>query len=125
MDPHRPRSPPEDTRLLTKPNEVRGNELLALLDCKATYQAYDRGDRLVQTLDARRVQMLSSRGLLVGRLDRRGDLKGLWLAPGATAAQIKNVMRLKPASVSIANKATVFKELPSTWTHRTSWLKGL
>jgi hypothetical protein len=123
--PHRPRSSPtEDTRLRTPPREVAGAELLALIDCAASYHCYDRNSQLIQVLDARRAQVLISRRLLVGRVDRKLNLT-FWTAAGVTASQVKNVMRLKPPATSICNRATVVKVLPTTWTHRASLAVGL
>ena len=90
---------------------------MAKIDCAAKYNAYGQQNKLIQVIDARRAQQLISRRLLVGRTNRKGELQGFWLAAGAKESQVKNVMRLKPARISIANKAEVVQIGASTWIH--------
>lgn len=49
---------------------------------------------------------------------KRFYLSSLILEDGVKASQVRQVDRLKPPTVRICNKATVFKELPTTYTHR-------
>ena len=87
------------------------------MKCKSSYQCYDRQNKLIQVLDARRAQVLISRRLLIGKVDHKDYLVGFWLAPGVTASQIKNVMRLKPARICISNPATVVRVGPMQYWH--------
>ncbi len=109
---------PEENCLKTPPREVEGAELLALIDCTAGYHVYDRIGRLVQVIDPRRAQVLMSRKLLVGKVNKKGELTGFITAPGVTASQIKTYMRLKPPSISICNRATVEEVGPGNFWHR-------
>jgi hypothetical protein len=119
-----PAVPREDTRLRTPPREVSGAELLALIDCAGRYPVYGRDNQMIQAIDARRCVQFIDRRLIVGKLNRKAELTGLWTAQGVSASQIKNVMRLKPSRVSICNKATVVKVMPTTYTHRSSLMAG-
>ena len=62
--------------------------------------------------DSRHAQVLVDRRLVVGVV-KGAELHSLKLAPGKTAAQVVNVMRMKPCAVSICNKQTVVKVLPT------------
>ena len=74
--------------------------------------------------DSRHAQVLVMRRLIVGTINGKGQLLDLRVAPTKTVAQVQNVMKLKPPRLSICNKATVVKDLPSNYTHRSSLMKG-
>ena len=110
---------------MKKYEQVAGQALLALLDARSVYRLVDRAGKLVrEAIDSRVAQCLFSRGLVEGDLSGDGTLGQLRLAPGHTAIEVRNVMRLKPPSVSICNRATVVKVLPTTYTHRHSLRAG-
>jgi hypothetical protein len=90
---------------------------LAHVDCKASYQIYDKQNMLVQVVDARRAQTLISRRLLVGKINSKDEISGFWLSPNVTVSQVKNVMRLKPARISICNRSTVVERGPLQFWH--------
>lgn len=73
--------------------------------------------------DSRHATVLLSRKLIDG-IASGTQLLNLVLAPGKTAAQVRNVLKLKPMAQSICNKATVVKVLPTTYTHRDSLKAG-
>jgi len=123
--PHRPRSSqPEESRLQKK-IEIAGQSVIALLDPRVAYRLLGHDGKLIRMADSRYAQVLIARRLIVGILNGANELSSLKLAAGKTAAQVRNVMKLKPPATSICNKATVVKVLPNTYTHRSSLAKRL
>ena len=120
---HRPRILIEGIRL-KKYDQVSGQALIAALDPRESYRLLDHAGKLLRMADSRQAQVLIMRGLIGGEMNGAGTLVNLRLAPGRTAAQVRAVMRLKPAAVSICNRATVVKVLPTTYTHRDSLRAG-
>lgn len=118
------RTPLEDTRLRTPPREVVGAEALHYVEPKASYAIAERSLKYITHCDGRRAQVLLDRKLIAGRIDRKDELIGFVLAPNVRPSQVKNVMRLKPPSISICNRATVVKVMPTTYTHRSSLMAG-
>ena len=120
---HRPRILIEGIRL-KKYDQVSGQALIAALDPRESYRLLDHSGKLIRMVDSRHAQVLIMRLLIVGELNGADVLSQLRLAAGRTAAQIRNVMRLKPTAMSICNRATVVKVLPTTYTHRDSLRAG-
>ena len=113
----------EDTRLQKK-ETVCGQAIIAILDPRQTYRLLGHDGKLVRMADSRHAQVLVMRRLIVGTINGNGQLIDLRVAPTKTVAQVQNVMKLKPPRLSICNKATVVKDLPSNYTHRSSLMKG-
>jgi hypothetical protein len=119
-----PAPPPEGTRLQKK-IEVCGQALIQLLDPRESYRILDHQAQLIRMADSRYATVLVERRLIVGVVNGKGVMSHLALAKTKTAAQVRNVLKLKPAAKSICNRATVVKVLPTTYTHRSSLAKGL
>ena len=111
--------------------EVEGCFVASLASYKTEYKVLTQKGELVTNVDYQRAVGLGLRRLVRCRYmkpkegsDEQPTLRSLVLAPGVLASQVRNVIKLKPPSMSICNKATVVKVLPSTYTHRSSLLAG-
>ena len=112
--------------------EFDGFAAASLASEKDEYKVLSMKGELVATVDYKRAVGLGLRKLVICRATenevdgvKRYTLRSLVLAPKVLASQIRNVIRLKPPSISICNKATVVKVLPTTYTHRSSLMAGL
>ena len=125
----------QDTRLSkAKPDvivEFDGCGVSTLAHEKAEYKVLSIKGELVTTVDFNRAVGLGLRKLVRCRATetetdgvKRYSLRSLVLAPGVLASQVRNVIKLKPPSISICNKATVIKVMPTTYTHRSSLMAG-
>lgn len=89
-----------------------------------SFAIFSRDNMLVANCSQRQLCVLSSRRLVIGKLNSKEILIGLWVAPMVTVGQIKAVLRLKPPSSRMSPPATVVRVLPTTWTHRDSLKAG-
>ena len=109
--------------------EVSGEFVARLGSAKGEYIVRNLKGDIVVRVDYQRAVSLGLRKLVRCRYNEpsKGEkptLRSLVLAPGVLASQVRNVIKLKPPSISICNKATVVKVMPTTYTHRSSLMAG-
>lgn len=111
--------------------EFDGLGVSTLASEKLDYKVLSIKGELVATVDFKRAVGLGLRRLVTCRATeidvdgvKRYTLRSLVMAPGVIASQIRNVVKLKPPRISICNKATVVKVMPTTYTHRSSLMLG-
>ena len=111
--------------------EFDGCGVATLASEKQEYKVLSIKGELVATVDFKRAVGLGLRKLVTCRAtevevdgQKRYTLRCLVMAPKVIASQIRNVVKLKPPAMSICNKATVVKIMPTTYTHRSSLMAG-
>ncbi len=100
---------------------VTGVELINAISTKpkAEYAVVDHEGKIVTNVDARYAMSLAIRKLVEGRVpEKQSELNHLVIPKTVKVSQIRNVLRLKPPSISICNLATVESVGPGNWWHR-------